>query len=92
MKKKTKQNLDYSIMFTLMSLIKKVDGRQLNSLELEEFVKSLPNKDANYLINKSAELNDLIGVDNTITLNCIACGEELTLPFRITSEFFGPTN
>ena len=92
MKKKTKQNLDYSIMFTLMSLIKKVDGRQLNSLELEEFVKSLPNKDANYLINKSAELNDLIGVDNTITLNCIACDEELNLPFRITSEFFGPTN
>lgn len=92
MRKKTKQNIDYSILFTLMSLIKTVDGRELNSLELEEFVKALPNKDANYLINRSTELSELVGVDNTITLNCIACGEEMTLPFRITSEFFGPTD
>lgn len=92
MKKKTKQNLDYSILFTLMSLIETVDGRKLNNIELEEFVKKLPNKDANYLINKSSELNSLIGLDNDITVKCISCGNEMTLPFRITSEFFGPTD
>ena len=90
MKKKTKQNLDYSIIFTLISLIKKVDGREMNSLEMEEFVKGLPNRDANYLINKSSELSELIGLDNNISVKCVSCGKEMVLPFRITSEFFGP--
>lgn len=92
MKKKTKQNIDYSVMYTLMSLIKKVDGAVLNPFELEEFVKQLPNKDANYILNKASALNREVGLNNTISIKCSQCGAELIVPFRITSEFFGPTN
>ena len=92
MKKKTKQNIDYSVMYTLMSLIKKVDGRVLDPLSLEEFVKKLPNRDANYILNKASALNKEVGLNNTIAIQCSQCGAPMVVPFRITSEFFGPTN
>lgn len=91
MKKKTKQNIDYSLLFTIMSLINKIDGKQLSYTELEEFVKTLPNRDANYILNKSAELAGMIGLNTTIPITCINCGNQMEVPFRITSEFFGPT-
>lgn len=91
MKKKTKQNIDYSVMYTLMSLIKKVDGSTLDPLSLEEFVKKLPNRDANYILNKATELNKEVGLNNTIAIQCSQCGAQMVVPFRITSEFFGPT-
>ena len=91
MKKRTKQPIDYSILYTLMSLIKKVDGRVLSELELEEFVKSLQNKDANYILNKATQLNNLVGLENLIEVTCAECGAKMVVPFRITSEFFGPT-
>lgn len=92
MKKRTKQNIDYSVMYTLMSLIKKVDGSALDPLSLEEFVKKLPNRDANYILNKASQLNKEVGLNNTISIHCGQCGAPMVVPFRITSEFFGPTN
>lgn len=91
MRKRTKQPIDYSIMFTLMSTIAKVDGRILSETELEEFVKNLQSKDANYLLNKATELNNAIGLENKIKVSCLECEAESEAPFRITSEFFGPT-
>ena len=90
-KKRTKQNIDYSILYTIVSLIKKVDGAVLNSIDLEEFVKMLPNMDANFIVNKASEFNRKVGLDNRITVKCSECGAEMEVPFRITSEFFGPT-
>lgn len=92
MKKRTKQPIDYSILYTLMSLIKKVDGRVLNELELEEFVKTLQNKDGNYILNRATELNNAVGLENLIEATCPECGAKMVVPFRLTSEFFGPTN
>lgn len=91
MRKRTKQNLDYSVLYTIISLINKIDGKVPNVIELEEFVKSLPNRDANYILNKAGELSNMIGLDNIVTVKCSTCGADMEAPFRITSEFFGPT-
>lgn len=91
MKKKTKQNIDYSVLYTLMSLIETVDGQILDTLSAEEFIKNLPSKDANYILNCANKLSSSIGIDNQITLKCGSCGAEMKTPFRLTSEFFGPT-
>jgi len=91
MRKKTKQNIDYSVLYTLMSLIETVDGQTLDPLSMEEFIKNLPSKDANYILNKANKLSSAIGVDNQVTIKCGSCGAEMKIPFRITSEFFGPT-
>ena len=90
-KKRTRQNIDYSILYTIVSLIKKVDGAVLNSIDLEEFVKTLPNMDANFIVTKASEFNRKVGLDNRITVKCSECGAEMEVPFRITSEFFGPS-
>ena len=90
MKKKTKTPIDYSLLFTLMSLIKKVDGMILTDIQLEDFVKSLPLKDVNFILTKANELNKKVGLDTQIKVKCAECGEEVTSTFRITSEFFGP--
>lgn len=90
MKKKTKAPIDYSLLFTLMSLIKKVDGMILTDIQLEDFVKSLPLKDVNFILTKANELNKKVGLDTQIKVKCAECGEEVTSTFRITSEFFGP--
>ena len=91
-RKRTKQNADYSILFTLVSLINTIDGARLSSSDLEDFVTQLPVKDTNYILNKSAELSKMIGLNTTIKVKCSECGKEMEVPFRITSEFFGPTN
>lgn len=91
MRKKLKQNLDYSLLYTLMSLIEKVDGQILDPLSAEQFIKNLPSKDANYILNCANKLSSSIGVDNQITVKCSSCGAEMKIPFRITAEFFGPT-
>lgn len=89
-KKKLKTSVDYTILFTILSVIKKVDGRQLNEVELEEFAKSLPMKDVNFLIAKADEQSGRIGLDTDITAKCSGCGHEIHTTFRLTSEFFGP--
>lgn len=91
MKKKTKQNIDYSVLYTLISLVEKVDGQILDPISVEEFIKNLPSRDANYILNQATKLSNAVGVDNEITIKCANCGAEMRTPFRITSEFFGPT-
>jgi len=87
MKKKTKQNIDYSVLYTLMSIVEKVDGQVLDPVSSEEFIKTLPSKDANYILNKANKLSSSIGVDNQIEVKCSSCGAQMKIPFRITSEF-----
>ena len=92
MRKEKQNNVDYSLLFTLISLIDKIDGREVTPDYLKSFVLNLPARDANYILNKSTELNSKVGLDNTIKVICPDCGREFYAPFRITSEFFGPTN
>ena len=92
MRKEKKTNIDYSVLFTLMSLIKSVDGNQfLNQDILKDFVMNLPARDATYILNKATELNKQVGLDTNIKVTCPNCGREFNAPFRITAEFFGPT-
>lgn len=92
MKRKLKTSVDYSLLYTVISLIKKVDGQTFNSIQLEEFVKQLPMKDVNYLIAQADKLNKKVGLDTDVEVVCNQCGFKMVVPFRITSEFFGPTN
>ena len=91
MKKARKIPMDYSILFTLMSLINKIDGQSYTDEELKSFVENMPMRDVNYILTKAAELTKKVGIDNVVDVTCTQCGFEVSAPFRITSEFFGPT-
>ena len=89
--KKISGNLDSAFLYTIMSLIKQVDGKVLNKLELEEFVRKLPMKDTNYISQYAGKLNGKLGIDTTVDITCRICGTDYKSSFRNTQEFFRPT-
>ena len=90
MKKKTRLNVNYEIMFTVMSLISQVENKTLNDMAKEKFVRELPMKDTLYILGKGDELNGKVGLDTTVVAKCPNCGYEVVTNFRIQPEFFGP--
>lgn len=92
-KKKMKDLVfDPSFIVTLQSIIKTVDGQVLNPASLETFVRKLPMKDANILLQAARKLNGKVGLDTQVVAKCSQCGYDVVTTFRITPEFFGPSN
>ena len=91
---KTKLNnssIDYSLVYTLVSIISEVDNKRLNSFELEEFVKKLPMMDVNTIITYAEKLNLSLGIETKLTNICELCGLGYTTQLKATSEFFRPS-
>lgn len=80
-----------AFLYTLKYLIKEVDGEKLDPIKLEDVIKALPMKDVNLIINNARKGADAFGLVPDLTIVCNTCGLTYTSPFRITSEFFGPT-
>lgn len=91
MQRKSKMNIDYSMLYTVMSLIKSVDGQVLSEIKIEDYVRKLNMKDINTLLRAGNKLNGLVGIDNSVVAKCKKCDTEMVIPFLITSEFYGPT-
>jgi rRNA maturation protein Nop10 len=81
---------DYTYIVTLENLIEEVDGKKLDPIKKEDFVKSLEMMDANMLIQYARKLNTCIGLDTTLENTCESCGFTYQSSFRITQQFFGP--
>jgi hypothetical protein len=91
-KKRMKDSvIDPSFLVTLQCIIKTVDGQVLNDVALDSFVRKLPMKDANILLQAARKLNGKVGLDTEVTAKCGSCGYDVVTTFRFTSEFFGPT-
>ena len=81
---------DPTIILTLISVVKSIDGDPINPFTAEEFFKKLPMRDTNYILKRASEIQDSIGVNTSLTIKCDGCGREIVTPFRLTSEFFRP--
>jgi len=91
MKKQFKDmEYDPTLMLSLVSVLKTIDGDPVNPYTAEEFIKKLTMRDTNALIKRSSKLQDSIGTDPNIICKCESCGSEIRTPFRFTSEFFRP--
>ena len=89
-RRNTENSLNASILYSISCIIDTVDGRKVNEAKLEEFIRTLPMKDTNILINYSDKLDSLIGIDSNITFKCDMCGLEHDGKLSITNEFFRP--
>jgi hypothetical protein len=78
-----------AFLFTLESLIDKIDGQNLDAIKLSAFVRGLKMKDANYILKSVSKLD--IGVQTNLDLQCNSCKLKYKTPFPITGEFFGPS-
>lgn len=83
--------LDFSTLVELQMTIAEVNGNALDALKSENYVKHLTGKDMFTIINKAAKLNDFIGVDTTLIVDCGECGDEVVTRFQYGSEFLKPT-
>ena len=86
----TDVNIDFLI--DLRHGIKLVDGQHYDALKLDAFLKKLPMKDTNAILNALDKINLEVGVNNTLVEKCknSRCGLDYTTSFRFTSEFFRP--
>ena len=93
MKRKFKNaEINFELLVLLTNAIDTVDGSKLNEFNLETFINNLPAMDMNRLVNAIDTLNDLVGLDNKLVVDCPKCGGEVHTSFRFGSEFFRPTN
>lgn len=78
-----------AILYTLLSVIEKVDGEVLNQVQLETFIRKLNMKDTNFILQSLRKVN--IGVSPNIDMECPMCLNSFSAPLPINGEFFGPS-
>lgn len=86
-------NLDTDLLFTLKHSIVTIDGQVYDEVKLEEFIKNLNMRDTNSLSKAINRLNNKIGIMDVTVTKCSnsKCNKEYLSPFRLSSEFFRPT-
>lgn len=90
-KTKTKgQQPDPTLLFTIKSLIKTVDGKKPNPINIDKWIRELPMLDTNMILNCADRLNNSVGLDLSIQNECDVCGLTYDLTLSITNEFFRP--
>lgn len=81
---------DYTLVFTLEELINTIDGRKVDPITLEEWIKQLPMKDTNIIIQSASKLNEAVGMNTTVEQVCDVCGLNFNTKVRADAEFFRP--
>lgn len=79
-----------AILFNIVSMIAKVDGKVIDEFKLDSFVRKLPMKDTNFILNHIKAIN--FGLSTNIKCKCKSCHTEYESRLPITGEFFGPTD
>lgn len=82
---------DSVFLYTVQNMIETVDGEVLDPVKKEDFVRSLPMMDTNYIIQNAQKLVESFGINTKLQRVCPTCGLEYDASFRVTGEFFGPT-
>lgn len=93
MKRKYKDaDIDFNLLILLQHIISEVNGMKMESSRLESYINKLPVKDTIKIINNLDALNDCVGIDSSLDIDCPKCGGEVHTFFRFGPEFFRPTN
>ena len=75
--------------FTAWSILE-INSETKMQVEKEKFVSDLPVRDINAIEKAQRQLNPHYGYDDTITISCPKCQEDVDAPIQLTSEFFRP--
>ena len=85
-------NINY--LLQLKHAIVEIDGQHLDNVKLDVFLRRLVMKDTNAIYQNMLKLNDKVGIDTRVNNVCTnpKCGAKYATTFRLSNEFFGPTN
>lgn len=88
---RTPSELDWRLLYQLIYAIKTVDGQKLNYSQKENFCNNLVGRDFNTIVQALDKLDEKVGLGVIFNVTCNNCGLDMTVPFRLTSEFFKPS-
>lgn len=90
-RKSQTKTINPSVIYSIAELIDTVDGEKLSSGTLESWLTNLNMMDMQYLYGKATKLNDSVGVDSNLYIDCDFCGLTYKTSIGITQEFFRPS-
>ena len=73
-KKSNMLSTDATIVYSTCLLIHSVDGKLLDEVTLEDFVRNLPMGDTNTILQYAEKLNSSLGVNSFVECTCPVCG------------------
>ena len=82
---------DETLLLTLSSIITTIDGKYMDPVKKEDFIRNLPMMDTNYIMRHAQKLVESFGIDSSVVSVCSVCGLDYNSSFRFSSEFFGPS-
>jgi len=89
-KKSEDKSIDFSTLYMLTSMIDTVDGIKYDSIKLENWLRDLPMKDTGTIFAYADKLNNTLGINAELEIDCALCGLTYKLPFRPGATFFRP--
>ena len=90
-KRKHKEiGIDNRLVYTLVEIIDLIDGKNVDSYVVEEWIKNLSMKDTNIILQNATELNACIGLNTSTKVGCRFCGLDYEVKTRADMEFFRP--
>jgi hypothetical protein len=93
MKRKFREaELEFNLLVLLESVIDEVNGIKLDPFKAENYITKLAARDMTKIVNNLDALNELIGLDTSLFIDCPSCNSEVKTFFRFGTEFFRPTN
>ena len=90
--KKAPNAPDPTLIFSLMAMVDTVDGEKLDVVKLEDFLRKLPMADTNKIIKRADRIVRSVGLDMEIGFDCEVCGNNFRSSFRVTNDFYGPSD
>lgn len=92
--KNPESTVNIGFLIALRHAVQAVDGQKAEPLKLEQFLRKLSMRDTNIILQNATKLNEKVGIDTKINNVCSnpMCGAKYQTTFRITNEFFGPTD
>ena len=84
--------LEFNLLILLESVIDEVNGIKLDPMKAENYITKLPARDMTKIVNNIDALNECIGLDASLFVDCPHCQSEVKTFFRFGTEFFRPTN
>lgn len=88
--KAKKQSADSTILYQLQSVIEEIDGAAPNPVYYQDWLKKLPMRDTNTILQYSDKLDSMLGIDTSIIYTCDMCGLPFTSILKTDLEFFRP--
>lgn len=88
---KAKQaSADSTLLYSIQMVIDTINGESPNPVYFTEWIKNLPMKDTNTIVNYSDKLDSMIGIDTKLFYKCDVCGSTFPSYLKQDQEFFRP--